>query len=74
MNRTIRQILQSCVAGWMFFAGLGAGASAAEPFTVVVLPDTQNYVKSDGAEKKFFAQTGWIKDNLGKLNIRAGAA
>jgi hypothetical protein len=44
---------------------------AAEPFTVVVLPDTQNYVKYDGAEKKFSAQTEWIKENLEKLNIRA---
>lgn len=46
-------------------------ASASKPFTVVVLPDTQNYVKYEGAEKKFLAQTEWIKKNLEKLNIRA---
>ena len=44
---------------------------AAEPFTVVVLPDTQNYVKGEGSEEKFLAQTRWIRDNVEKLNIRA---
>ncbi len=71
MSRIIRQILRPCVAGWIFFAGLGAGVSAAEPFTVVVLPDTQNYVKGEGSEEKFLAQTRWIRDNAAALNIKA---
>jgi hypothetical protein len=41
---------------------------AAEPFSVVVLPDTQNY-----AEKfpdTYMAQTQWIRDNVEKENIK----
>lgn len=41
---------------------------AAEPFSVVVLPDTQNY-----AEKfadTYTAQTQWIRDNVEKENIK----
>ena len=43
-------------------------APAAEPFSVVVLPDTQNY-----AEKfadTYAAQTQWIRDNVEKENIK----
>ena len=43
---------------------------APSPFTVIVLPDTQNYVKYDGAEKKFMAQIRWIKENRDALNIK----
>jgi predicted phosphodiesterase len=45
-----------------------SSAWAAEPFSVVVLPDTQNY-----AEKfadTYVAQTQWIRDNLEKENIK----
>lgn len=51
-----------------------------KPFTIVVLPDTQNYadVRDKLAQKKwgipdqrscFYAQTQWIKDNSVDLNI-----
>ena len=43
-------------------------AFGAEPFSVVVLPDTQNY-----AEKfpdTYMAQTQWIRDNVEKENIK----
>ncbi len=43
----------------------------AKPFTLVVLPDTQNYTDSSfgGKPEYFYAQTQWIKDNINKLNI-----
>ncbi len=47
---------------------LAASRSAAEPFSIVVLPDTQNY-----AEKfpdTYLAQTQWIRDNVEKENIK----
>ncbi len=39
-------------------------------FVIVVLPDTQNYVKYPGAEKKFASQTKWIADNKDRLDIK----
>ena len=47
------------------------------PFTVIVLPDTQNYADADAIKKGgasdlrqyFFDQTQWIKDNKKALNI-----
>lgn len=47
---------------------VGSLLPAAEPFSVVVLPDTQNY-----AEKfpdTYMAQTHWIRDNVQKENIK----
>ena len=46
-------------------------ASPAEDFTIVVLPDTQNYASSDGGGTPdiFQAQTQWIVDNRDALNI-----
>jgi hypothetical protein len=39
-------------------------------FSIILLPDTQNYLKYKNADKKFFAQTEWIKKNKEKLNIK----
>ena len=55
------------VLGTQFDAGL-AGAQERSPFTVVVLPDTQNY-----AEKypdTYLAQTQWVKDHAAADNIK----
>ena len=56
--------------------GCHAGVSATEslnrrPFSIVVLPDTQNYTDSSfgGSPKYFHDQTKWIKENKDKLNI-----
>jgi len=40
-------------------------------FTIVVLPDTQNYTDSSfgGAPAYFYEQTEWIRENRKKLNI-----
>ena len=40
-------------------------------FSIVVLPDTQNYTESSfgGAPRYFYDQTKWIRDNKEKLNI-----
>jgi len=40
-------------------------------FSIVVLPDTQNYTDSSygGSPELFYQQTQWIKDNKEKLNI-----
>ena len=57
-----------------FLIGLmqSAIALSSEPFAIVVLPDTQNYVRQDwGDISKFSSQTEWIKQNAEKLNIRA---
>ncbi|MEI6034228.1 MAG: metallophosphoesterase [Verrucomicrobiae bacterium] len=57
-------------AALLLLSGILRAGDAAAPFTVIVLPDTQNYVKYEGAEKKLFAQAQWIKDNREKLNIK----
>ncbi len=47
---------------------LAGSVSAAEPFSVVVLPDTQKYTV--GFPDTYLAQTQWIRDNVQKENIR----
>ena len=46
-------------------------AGEADEFTIVVLPDTQNYASGDGGgtAEIFRAQTQWIVDNREALNI-----
>lgn len=52
--------------------GVGCARPKAEldraPFTIVMLPDAQCY--NDKRPDLFFAQTEWIKRNIGKENIR----
>ena len=51
------------------FYGRGAtGGGPATPFTLVVMPDAQNYVVSDTAAELFNAQTQWIADQQSTLN------
>src|SRR5690606_27925201 len=42
----------------------------AEDFTIVVLPDTQNYTRN-GNERFFYDQTQWVMDNAETYNIVA---
>ena len=49
-----------------FFArreGLGGGTANQEPFTVVVLPDTQNYVRNSAWPHVMQTQIDWILEN-----------
>ncbi len=46
----------------------GRALNDAEPFSIVLLPDTQNY--SENYPAIFTAQTQWIVDNRDALNIR----
>lgn len=46
----------------------GAQSNDADPFTIVVLPDTQHY--SESYPELFQAQTQWIVDNRDALNIQ----
>jgi len=64
-------------------AGLGCPgcstllSSRAEPFTLVMLPDTQNYADADAIQRggdsdlreTFYRQTAWIKEHKDDLNI-----
>lgn len=44
--------------------------SAADDFSVVVLPDTQYYtVQAKGFEQYFYDQTQWVRDNRGTYNV-----
>jgi len=59
---------------WLWVLVLAAGllptapTGAEKPFTVVLLPDTQNYAAF--FPETFLAQTRWIKDQREKMNIR----
>jgi hypothetical protein len=44
-----------------------AGSGAGEPFTIVMLPDTQHYSRK--YSDLFMAQTQWIKANRDKENM-----
>ena len=50
---------------------VAASCGAAEDFTIIVVPDTQNYVSymNDGMPETFTAQTQWIVENREALNI-----
>ena len=56
---------------WLFAGWLAATvAAAAEPFTVVVLPDTQYYTQTEANNTLYFAgQTNWIAANKDARNI-----
>ena len=78
LNQTRRRWLGvlGIVVAACCLAGCDAGASSIQslnrrPFSIVVLPDTQNYTDSSfgGSPKYFYDQTKWIRDNKDKLNI-----
>ena len=51
--------------------GMGVTLRAAEPFEIVILPDTQYYTVSQYDRGAIFsAQTQWVKDNVAGENIR----
>jgi hypothetical protein len=51
--------------------GLSSGARAAEPFALIVVPDTQNYTDFDDINVDYnLGQMRWIRDNVTNLNIR----
>ncbi len=45
-------------------------AYAADPFTIVALPDTQNYVNNPANAGLFTQQTQWIADEVNGVNAR----
>jgi parallel beta-helix repeat protein len=51
------------------FYGRSTTGGPTTPFSIVVLPDTQNYVLSDAAAALFDAQTQWIVDQQSTLNV-----
>lgn len=51
----------------LFAVAVAAHAADLESFTVVLLPDTQNYAEK--YPETYMAQTQWIRDNAGKENI-----
>ena len=60
---------------WMVWGTLvaflaGQAYSFAAPFTIIALPDTQNYCDSDTLLGGFIAQTTWIVNNVQSKNIR----
>ncbi len=76
--RTARRRWRSLLAGALAAGALAAGHAGdsslprqARPFTLVVLPDTQNYTDSSfGASPTYFYdQTRWIRENKETLNI-----
>jgi hypothetical protein len=72
--RIIVCILIVFVAGSILYGGCGQDASQDDtsPFTIILMPDTQNYTDSSfGAiPQYFFDQTKWIRDAADSLNIR----
>ncbi len=48
-----------------------APAFAAEPFTVIVMPDTENYTNGPNVHQDYgLRQTRWIRDNRAAQNIK----
>ena len=57
----------------LFCVVLSGGCAGQKPFSIVVLPDTQNYADAGrgipGFSRHFYGQTLWIRENVEKLNI-----
>ena len=81
-NKVIFRIISLSLLGLGFILTGGARGQevTAEPFTLVVLPDTQCYADTrigfaarhwgnGDLRQYFFSETQWIKDNKDKLNI-----
>ena len=79
MNRRIVVLCAAALAVLVlcFFSG---GCRSADPFTLIVLPDTQNYADTRLAyaaghwgngdlRDRFYRQTEWIAENRDRLNI-----
>lgn len=48
-----------------------APALAAEPFTLIVVPDTQNYTDFNDINQQYnVGQMRWIRDNMANLNVK----
>ena len=54
--------------GWLVFACAGI-VLGSDPFTVVLLPDTQKYTQQSPEDNRYSAQTSWIKSNAEAENI-----
>ncbi len=69
-NKIFRLILNKALfLAFLLPAPVSFSQETKGSFSIIVLPDTQNYVKYPGAEKKFASQTKWISDNKDTLNI-----
>jgi hypothetical protein len=66
---SIRTRMGACLA--VFVAGLVAiGITGAEPFSIVILPDTQKYTIGGRYGDIFAGQTEWIKENADVMNLQ----
>jgi hypothetical protein len=78
MQRKLRSFVALAAAALALWPGATPGLAQAtslpepkgESFAIVVLPDTQNYLKYNNLDKMFKAQTEWIKANQKTLNIQ----
>ena len=74
--RVTRRHFLQLAGGTALTLALPSGLFAAEtdakkePFTIIALPDTQNYLRYGAKGKLFLGQTEWIKKNAKKLSIR----
>ena len=60
---------KAALFGLALFAA--APAFAAEPFTLIVVPDTQNYTDFDDINDQYnLGQMNWIRNNMTNLNIK----
>ncbi len=79
MNRRLTSVCLVLLAV-VSLGGFSGGCAPAEPFTVIVLPDTQNYADTrigyaaqhwgnGDLRETFYRQTEWIRENKERLNI-----
>ncbi|WP_273653926.1 PKD domain-containing protein [Cellulomonas fimi] len=61
-------LLVAGLVGWGLVA-VPATAADPEPFTFVVLPDTQNYVSTSANQATMGVQTQWIADHADDLDV-----
>ena len=61
-------VARALMPGWLVFACAGI-VLGSDPFTVVLLPDTQYYTHQSSVDNRYSAQTSWIKSNAEAENI-----
>ncbi len=72
IKRYSRTAVLYCAAGFALFLCCSMSAEKTDDFfTLIVLPDTQNYTDSSygGKPDYFYEQTRWIRENKDELNI-----
>ena len=72
-KQSVRWLVLCALLCVVFSVGCAGQRASQKPFSIIVIPDTQNYADIGrgipGFSRHFYGQTEWIKDNAEALNV-----